>query len=220
MLRNHCASQRGPGRQPSLHATNCPRDVTTGDVATIGLFYYCVNCQDWERYPTKAIHISSGIYLRAQSAFPIELLALFRDLAFQKHANTSRRIISDCQAAITPRSPNMLDESNHIQSSTLCNITLACHRHLSSRKYIEKVKAHVERGKNTRNTWTFEEIGNFIADIDSGRSRVSRETSPRGSPAYDPANTVELLLQLISSDIWNIYGPDMNPLSWAHAATM
>ena len=40
--------------------------------------------------------------------------------------------------------------------------------HVPSGARIEKVKAHVERRKQSRDTWTFQETGNFIADIVAG----------------------------------------------------
>ena len=42
------------------------------------------------------VRICGGNLIRAHSAFPMELLALCMDLAFQKHTDTTRRIVSDC----------------------------------------------------------------------------------------------------------------------------
>ena len=75
-----------------------------GNVATAGIFY-CADSPEWEKYSMIAIHISNGNLIRAHSAFPMELLALCMDLALQKHTNKIRRVISDCQGAITLLSP-------------------------------------------------------------------------------------------------------------------
>ena len=111
------------------------------NVATAGLFY-CADSSDWVRHPMIAVYISGGNLIRAHSAFPMELLALCMDLAFQTHTNTTRRIVSDCQAAITLLSLCMQEKHSNVQLRTHSNITMACHGHLPSGAHIEKVKAH------------------------------------------------------------------------------
>ena len=145
-----------------------------------------------------AVHICGGNLIRAHSAFPMELLALCMDLAFQKHTDTTRRIVSDCQAAITLLSPCMQEEHGNIQSRTHSNITMACHRHLPAGAHIEKVKAHVERRKQARGTWTFEETGNFIADIVAGSDYQDKKLAQEGlQPVTLCIPAVELLQQLV-----------------------
>ena len=82
------------------------------NVVTAGIFY-CADSPDWERHPMIAIHISGGNLIRAHSAFPMELLALCMDMALQKHTNTIRRVVSDCQAAIALLSSCMQEEHSN-----------------------------------------------------------------------------------------------------------
>ena len=95
---------------------------------------------------------------------------------------------------------------------------MACHRHLPYGAHREKVKAHVERRKQARDTWTFEETGNFIAAIvaEPDYQDILAQKGLKLVTLCTPA--VELLQQLVPKDIWNIYAPDMNPVPWTHAA--
>ena len=171
------------------------------NVATARLFY-CADCPDWERYTTIALHVSGGNSIRAQSAFPMKLLALYSDLSFEKRTNTSRRIDSDCQAATTyarRMTPHPVKNTN---------------------TYHLIIKALAERGKDTRDTWTLKELGNFIADIVAGPEYTEKHHQEGLQVMILRIPAVELLQPLVPSNLWNVYTSHTNPVSLAHAAAV
>lgn len=54
----------------------------------------------------------------------------------------------------------------------------------------------------------------------SGRSRVPGAASQGLRPLMLQIPAVELLQQLVPSDVWNIYAPAIISVSWAHTATV
>ena len=81
-----------------------------------------------------------------------------------------------------------------------------------------KKSRHVERRKQARDTWSFEESGNFIADIVAGPDYQDKLAQEGLKPVTLCIPAVELLQQLVPKDVWNIYAPYMNPVPWTHAA--
>ena len=78
---------------------------------------------------------------------------------------------------------------------------MACHRHLPSGAHIEKVKAQVERRKRARDTWTFEETGNFMADIFAGPEYEEKLTQEGLQPLTLSFPAVELLQLVITIEL-------------------
>jgi len=117
---------------------------------------------DWQARPIFALGITDGEQVGAQSAFTMEYLAIAGAIRLQQEIQPMNTY-SDCQSIVkiinhrTDHLSNM-DESHRV---LLQSIHMAIR---SGAKAPCWVPSHVERDKKSKESWTQDEWGNYIAD--------------------------------------------------------
>jgi hypothetical protein len=138
-----------------LHPRDTVRDATAAIIIKD-------NSTHWKAKPVFVVHVADGADIGTQSAFSMEYIALAMAMTIAEGVST-KPVVSDAKAVLDIL-PGRKDELRNTRKKH--SIPLAAMDRLldGGARLPLHVKAHPEKHKPDRTTWTADDWGNFMAD--------------------------------------------------------